>query len=422
MRQRFIRGALLAVAAVAAGASSSRAQAPNDGSLPSFYELPITARAQANTGMDTPLNADPVIPIPTGHAGDAGFYTSAEFVFLTQTRAIGNQTVAYRGIVDSTGVITGLPGMYLGSGQTALTTNQLGRTSFNPGFRMELGYKFDDGFQLYVNYMQLFDAHYQAAASLASPYARSLPNLTDTFLVSGVFNFSPKFAGPGSKTAYDPPVGSSNAGASNTYGIWDAASTMEIRFTQRFQQADIGGRMPLYQTEYSRIYGTAGGRFAWFFERFQWITQSYATDGSTNPQDGAQYTNTLSQRMYGPFAGIGHEIFIADRFSLSLDLTGAMLLGVVKERTKYELLDKSTESKNGVNEFTLVPNANAAVNMWWYPIEGVQVRLGYQAMAFFNTRNMLDPIGFDVGAIDPVYNTQFFRLVHGFNFGVGLFF
>ena len=240
--------------------------------------------------------------------------------------------------------------------------------------------------------------------------------------MSGVFNFSPKFAGPGSKTAFDPPVGSPNAGGSNTYGIWDGASTMDIRFTQRFQQADIGGRMPLYQTEYSRIYGTAGGRFAWFFERFQWLTRSYSTDGSSNPQDAAQYTNTLSQRMYGPFAGIGHEIFLADRFSLSLDLTGAMLLGVVKERTKYELLDRSTESKNGVNEFTLVPNANASVNMWWYPIEGVQVRLGYQAMTFFNTRNMQDPVGFNLGAIDPVYNTQYFRLIHGFNFGVGLFF
>jgi hypothetical protein len=421
MRQRFIRGALLAVATVAAGVSPIRAQTPAAGDSP-VYQLPITVRAQANTGFDVPLNTDPVIPIPTGHAGDAGFYTSAEFVFLNQTRTLGSQTIAYRGFVDSSGRITGLPGTYVGSGQKALTTDELGRTTYQPGFRVELGYKFDNGFQLYANYLQLFDAHYSAGATLAAPYARSRPDLSDTFLVSGVFNFSPKFAGPGSKTAYDAPPGSGTSGGSNTYGIWNAATTEDIKFTQRFQQADFGGRMPVFQTDYSRVYAMAGGRFAWFFERFQWITRSFSTDGSSNPQDAAFYTNTLSQRLYGPFAGIGQEIFIANQFSLSLDLTGAMLLGIVKERTKYELGDRSTEAKNGVNEWTLVPNANAAINLWWYPVEGVQVRFGYQAMTYFNTRNMQDPVGFNMGAIDPVYNIQYFRLIHGLNLGVGLFF
>lgn len=429
MRQRFIRGALLAAAAVFVGANSSRAQTPADGggSLP-VYQLPITVRAQspmassANTGFDVPLNSNPTIPIPTGHAGDAGFYTSAEFVFLTQTRAMGNQIIAYRGIVDSTGLITGLPGTYLGSHQVALDTNNFGRTSFQPGFRLELGYKFDDGTQLFLNHMQLFDAHYSAGATLASPFARSRPDLLDTFLVAGVFNFSPKFAGPGTKTAFDAQPGAPTSGSSNTYGIWDGASTMDIKFTQRYQQTDIGGRAPLFQTDYSRVYGMAGGRFAWFFERFQWITRSYTTDGLSNPQDAAFYTNTLSQRMYGPFVGCGHEIFLANQFSLSVDLTGAMLLGVVKERVKYELGDRSTEAKRGTNEWSLVPNANVAVNLWWYPVEGVQVRLGYQAMSFFNTRNMEEPVGFDMGAMDPRYDTQYFRLIHGLNFGVGLFF
>lgn len=417
MSQRFIRGALLAAAAIGLGAGGSRAQSPEDAS---YYELPITARAQspANTGFDVPLNSEPTIPIPTGHAGDAGFYTSMEFVYLTQTRAMGDQTVAYRGIVDSTGFITGLPGMYLGSHQVALSTDQLGRTTFQPGYRLEFGYKFDDGTQLYGNFLQLFDAHYSAGATLAAPYARSRRDLLDTFLVAGVFNFSPKFAGPGQKTSFD----NNSQGASNTYGIWNAASTMDIKFTQRFTSADIGGRMPLFQTDYSRVYGKAGGRFAWFFERFQWITRSYDTDGLSNPQDAAFYTNTLSQRLYGPFVGCGHEIFLANQFSLSVDLDGAMLLGVVKERVSYELGDRSTRAKRSNNEWSLVPNANAAVNLWWYPIEGVQVRVGYQAQTYFNTRNMEEPIGFDMGAMDPRYDVQYFRLIHGFNFGVGLFF
>ena len=418
MCKRFIKGALLAAAAVVVGAGSSRAQTPATGGFPPNNYLPITARAQSNSGFDVPLNAEPTIPIPTGHAGDAGFYTSVESVFMTQTRAMGSQIVAYRGFVDSTGNITGLPGTYVGSSQVALSTDTLGRTTYSPGFRVELGYKFDGGMQIFANFMQLFDAHYSAGATLAAPYARSRPDLSDTFLVAGVFNFSPKFAGPGQKTSFDP----AGSGASNTYGIWNAATTMDIRFTQRFTQADVGGRMPLFQTDYSRVYGMAGGRFAWFFERFAWITRSFAVDGSSNPQDAAFYTNTLSQRLYGPFVGVGHEIFLANQFSLSVDLTGAALLGIVKERTTYELGDRSTRAKRSANEFTLVPNANVAANIWWYPVEGVQVRLGYQAMSFFNTRNMAEPIGFNVGAIDPRYDTQYFRLIHGLNFGVGLFF
>ena len=161
MRQRFIRGALLAVAAVVAGVSTSRAQTPASSGSPSpIYQLPITARAQANTGFDVPLNSEPTIPIPTGHAGDAGFYTSTEFVFMTQTRAMGSQIVAYRGFVDSTGNITGLPGTYVGSRQVALSTDTLGRTTYSPGFRVELGYKFDGGMQIFANFMQLFDAAY----------------------------------------------------------------------------------------------------------------------------------------------------------------------------------------------------------------------------------------------------------------------
>lgn len=414
MCQRFIGGALLAAAAVVAGASGGQAQVPGGAGFP------VTARGQApaNTGFDAPINTDPTIPIPTGRAGAAGFYTAAEFVILTQRRTIGEQTVAFRGLVDSTGDITGLPGGYIGSGKEALNTRELGRTTFNPGFQTEVGYRFEDGTRIYANYVQLFDYTYTAGASLVPPFFRSRQDLSDTFLTAGVFNFIPQYAGPPVKTAYDPP----GAQASNTYGIWNGATTMDISFVQRFQQAEIGGRMPMFQTEFSRVYGMAGARFDWFFERFKWRTVAYDSSGNTGPQFAATYTNELSQRLYGPFVGFGHEVFLANQFSASLDLTGGLLLGVIKERAKYELDTEQTQNKRTFNEYSIVPNANAAINLWWYPVEGVQVRVGYQAMSFFNTRRMEDPIGFNYGAIDPVYDVQFLRLVHGVNVGVGLFF
>jgi hypothetical protein len=407
MRQRFIGGALLAVAAVAAGAGSGQANPPS------------SLGAPANTGFDAPLNTYPTVPIPTGAAGAAGFYTAVEFVTLTQTRTLGTQTVAYRGYVDSSGQITGVPGTYVGSGQAALSTDQLGRTTFQPGYQVELGYKFEDGTRIYGSFLQLFDAHYSSGATLVPPFFRSRPDLADTFLVSGVSNFTPQFAGPSQKTAFDTQPGN---GGFNTYGIWNGAQTMDIKFTARYQQAEIGARIPMFQTDYSRVYGLAAGRFAWFFERFAWRAQDFDVNGNSGAIYAADYSNTLSQRMYGPVIGCGHEIFLANQFSLSTDLTVGALLNVIKERAKYELEDKSTESKWGNNEYSIVPNANANINLWWYPIEGVQIRVGYQAMTYFNTRRMQDPIGFNFDNIDPRYDVQWFRIIHGVNVGFGLFF
>ena len=397
MCQRFNGGALLAAAAAVLVGSA-------------------TANAQ-DAGFQLPVNQGLNLPIPTGQGGQAGFYTGIEFVILNQTRALGNQTIATRGLVDSTGLITGLPGTPVGSHAVALTTDQLGRSSFQPGGRFELGYKFEDGTRIYANYLHLANATYSAGATIATPFARSRPDLTDTFLYAPVFNFNPQFSGPRTKTGFD--LGNSGF---NTYGIWNAASVMDIKFSQRYTEAEIGARMPLFQTDYSRVYGLGGGRFAWFFERFTWRTVSLDIDGIANPQDAATYTNTLSQRMYGPYVGAGHEVFLANQFSLSLDVTTGLLLNIAKERTKYELGDETIRAKRGRNSYTVVPNANAALNLWWYPVDGVQLRVGYTGMSYFNTRYMQNPVGFDYGAIDPVYTTRVIRILHGVNVGFGLFF
>ena len=399
MCQRFIGGALLAAAAALIGNTTANAQ---------------------DAGFQVPLNAGLNVPIPTGNSGQAGFYTGFEFVLLTTQRAIGDQTIATRGFVDSTGSITGLPGTPVGSHAVALTTDGLGRSTFMPGGRVELGYKFEDGTRIYFNWLQLAQAQYSAGATIATPYSRSRPDLTDTFLYSPVFNFNPQFSGPRFKTGFDGPA-NGNAGFTS-YGIWNASSVQDIKFIQRYTESELGARMPLFKTDYSQVYGTAGARFAWIFERFNWRTVSMDVLGVANPQDAADYSNTLSQRMYGPFVGAGHEIFLANQFSLSLDVSAGLLINVAKERVKYELGDESTQAKRGRETFTAVPNANAALNLWWYPVEGVQLRFGYNAMSYFNTRYMKNPVGFDYGAIDPEYGTRVIRVLHGFNAGFGLFF
>ena len=435
MRLRVIGRALLAAAGILAAPLSGPAQdflpRLGDSDIPTSVldedapppepEPRYIARGQEGGGFQVPGNTFPTLPIPTGGGPGhtAGFYGAVEFVFLTQTRAIGDQTVAYHGLVDSSGRITGLPGTYIGSRQPALTTDKMGKTNFFPGYNIEIGYKFDDGTRIYGSFMQLFEANYNDGASLATQYARSNRSLTDTFLTAGVFNFNPQFSGPARKTGFD--LGPNNPGH-NTYGIWNGASTMDLKFSQRFTFAEIGARTPLFQTEYSRTYGLAGGRYAWFFERFTWRTAAFDINGVGGPQNAASYTNTLSQRLYGPFFGCGQEVFLCNVLSASLDLTGSPLVGVVKQRSKYELDTELTQSKRGWNDFIVVPNFNGNFNLWWYPTEGVQLRVGYQAQTYYATKYMREAIGFNFAAPDPAIDTKWFRVIHGFNVGLGLFF
>lgn len=368
------------------------------------------------------------VPLPLGNPGERGFYAFAEMVYLAQTWTLGEQTVAVRGLLDSTGAVTTLPGLLIGSGVPALNTNDFGRRSFAPGLRLGLGFKTADGISITASYLATASQDYSATASLVPPLFRGNPNLSDTFLTAPVFNFPPNFAGPPIKTTLDGATVPIPGGGSVTfpeglfYGIWNGASLMTINYTTRYTEADIGVRVPLFATANSRIYGLAGGRHNWFFERFQWRTVSYDINGVAGPFDAADYSNTLSQRMYGPYLGCGHEVYLGNRFAVSTDLTGALLLSIIKERAKYELGDETIQNKRSVNETDLVPSFGANVNLWWYPISGVQMRVGYQAQTFFNTKRMDEPISFNYGAIDPAYGTQAFRLLHGINVGIGLFF
>lgn len=375
--------------------------------------------------VGVPGQASRFNPLPTDSPDQRGVFTFGEFMILTQSWGLGKQTVAVRGLVDSRGAITGLPGTYIGSGVNALSTDDFPRRSYQPGFQVGVGYKFEDGTSVHLSYMNLLSQNYHAGATLAAPFFRSRPDLSDTFLTAGVFNFPPQYAGPLVKTVADDTNSNGTADpgeGGNFYGIWNGASVMDIQFNQWFTQWEIGARVPLFQTEYSRIYALAGARMDWFMERFRWRTVSYDVSGQAGNRDAATYNNTLSQRMYGPYIGCGHEIYLRNGFSLSLDTTAAVLLNVIKQRAKYVLDSREIQNKMSRDEFGIVPSVTANLNLWWNPLDGVQMRVGYNGLTFFGTQYMQDPIGFNYGSIDPVYETKVFRLVHGVNVGLGLFF
>ncbi|MCU0705501.1 MAG: hypothetical protein MUF18_16125 [Fimbriiglobus sp.] len=372
---------------------------------------------------------------PLGNPAKQGPFAFMDATVYTQTWTLGRQVVAVRGLRDTTGVLTGTPGTLIGSGTTALFTGDLGRTEYAPGVNIGLGWKFDDGSSVHARIMHIAGQTWGASASLAAPYARSGPNLADTFLVSDVFNFPPQFGGPLRKTAFEGTfVGRVIDAAGNViepgeivpdgafYGIWNGASNMSIEFKRWYTEAEIGGRTPLFESNSSKVYGIGGVRYHMFMERFRWLAQSFDLAGNTGGRFEATYDNILSQRMYGPYIGCSHDLYLKNNFSVSVDLTGEMLINFVRERAYYKLGDETVQAKRARNAIDLVPAAGGSVNLWWYPVRGVQMRVGYTANTFFNTRNMDEPIGFNYGAIDPAYGRQAFRLIHGLNIGFGVFF
>jgi hypothetical protein len=373
-------------------------------------------------------------PIGTYQHDGSGWYVGVEFVMMHQPRAIGHQAVAIRGVVDSNGIITGVPGTFLGTGEEALSTNQLGRTGWSPGSQLTFGYRLENGWNFSIRWMHLFDTKYSAGAGMQGPdFQNPGPLVENTFLFSPVFNFAPEYIGPVARVT--DATGVFLFGALN--GIWNGATDMTILFTQRFDNWDAAGRFPIFETENARTYAIAGARFSWFWERFQWRTNTLGLQDQgidegrppqliSSPEWAARYVNTLSQRMYGPMVGTGHEVMlysgVAGAFGANLECTGAFLVNIIKERAKYIREDELTQAKRSWNQNKITPNLNLNANVTWQPFEGITFRAGVNMMNYFNTLYMEHPIGFNFGAIDPAYEKKWLRCVYGCNFGVAFTF
>jgi hypothetical protein len=404
-------------------------------------------------GQEVPP-ADPVVPLPLYHDRPerGGFYAAAEFMFFRQDNPLKGQVIAVRGLLDFDGSITRdlngtlvnptnggtpviapitvLPGgiinfptvtsgtpqvaNFIGSGTPALHADDAGGPlSYQPGVRLTLGWRFEGGVTAEVSWWMLSEAKYQAVATLVPPGLNAGPLLADTFLFSPVYNFPNDFVGPPFKLA----LGNPNA----AYGIWDGASVMQIAFVQRFTQYDITSRIPIFETDYCRCYGLVGMRHVSEWERFTWRTVAEDFNGQADQTDVAIYSNVVSNQMYGPFIGCGNEVYCGHGFAFSLDLKTAGMIDFVHEIAKYERGDIAIASKRAKRQWEFVPEFEASGNIWWYPIEGVQIKVGYDVMEFLNTIGSPDPVNFNYGGLDVNW-THVARFMDGFHAGIGFIF
>jgi hypothetical protein len=326
------------------------------------------------------------------------------------------------------GVAPGTPGEFIGTHEVALDAGQLGGpNNYTPGFNFTIGYRFENGSALEMRWIHLVDTRISATASLLASGATG-QNVIGTFgensfLTSPVFNFSPSYFGPGN-TAIDS-TGSLVGSPIAMFGLWDGSSLQTITFIQRFDQWEMTFRQPMMESECWRTYSLVGPRLVSMWERFTWRVVHPEIDGSVQPEDSATYSNVVSNRLYGVHFGIGNEFLLGETpygaFSISLDLQAAGFMDFMKGRPRYELGDRSTAAQHGRNLFSIVPETDGQLHLWWYPYPGIVCRFGYEVEAFWNTFSSPQPVDFNFGQIAPAYKSTF-RFFEGFDLGMGFMF
>jgi hypothetical protein len=386
-------------------------------------------------------NANLPVPLWSTQPAFGGLFFNAGFAFYHQTNPLVSQPVGYSGFIvsdplvsDPSGTATiglGVPsGTFLGNRSVVLDVNQVtGPATYQPGFVIDGGWRFGDGSALTVSWLFLTDARYNAAASLLhDPLQRLGGNLENSFITAFVFNFPNEYAGPFNKVTQPNPLSPPNppfvpAGGA-VYGIWNGASVMTEAFVQRSQQLEATYRVPIYETECYRLSGLVGPRFFWIYENFRWTTQDFDFLGNQSPIWMAIYNNIVSNRMYGAHVGLQQEYYVGHGWAFMLTGQVAGFADVVKEEAKYGLGPRGTDGpgiKRAIRTYTFVPEVQGTCSVMWYPWEGVQMSVGYDVFAFFNTVSSPRPIDFNFGAVDPNYERTF-RWFNGLQASVAISF
>ena len=359
-------------------------------------------------------------PLSGPRPESGGLYVGFQFVYMNTNRNLGSQQVAKRGFKDLDGQAAGVPpGAFVGSGEEALNVSQLrGPGQYEPGFDLFFGWKFEGGVAVELGWRHLTQVRYHAAADII-PFSFNVGNLFEnTFLFAPVSNFNVNWAGA-------QPV-LPNGTINSTFGIWNAASSMTIDFTQRYDIYTINARIPVWETADHRTYGLFGPRIVWIWERFSWRTIQIDKDGNTGPEAEALYSNTVSNRMYGVHCGGGHDWFLGDTrigaFAFNLDLEGALYVDLVKTTANYVRGDGLFSSGRSGRLSSIVPSAELRAGLKWYVWEGITIEAGYDIQTYFNTLASRKPIDFDLGSVDPEFNHIFFRWYHGMRLGISFSF
>lgn len=403
--------------------------------------------------MNNPIQAQPIVY--RGLWDEAGIISGR-----------GNLIRIEDGRVDPQQLITflfdqrGTPGQFLGSGQVAMSTSDVDGDKFTPGTRLTVGYRLRNGIAIEGSYWWQSAARHTSTAGIIPP--RGLPggvgqNFFNSFISAPFFNFSPDFGGPEREVVsnvflYPNPgtnpiilvtPGAANGNPANwvtlfddalideiiqlggtpvaAYGIGNGAEIAEQGFRQRFANFELNGRVPILQTEVTRTYGTGGFRYIGTEERYRLRMVDLDLDGFSNPINDMTYQNKIRNHMYGPQVGTGSEIYINNGFSLSLQAKVGVMAVTSKASTSIKRGDALAEYKHVENETTVGTMFEGGAYLWWYPIEGIQLRVGYEYLGIVGVRRSTHPVDFDLGKLQPIMRNTYMS-VDGFTAGIAFIF
>jgi len=354
-------------------------------------------------------------PFSNNRPESGGLYVGFNFVYMNTNRTLKDQTVGIRGFQDLDGFFGFGINARVGSGAEALNVNDVrGPGLYQPGYDLYIGWKFSSGIAVELGWRHLQQAKYSAAAALLPNDFNSGGQFENTFLFAPVNNFGAEWAG----NPQNIPVGT----AATTFGIWNAASLFQIDYVQRYDIYTINVRVPIWQTDNHRSYGLFGPRIVWIWERFHWRTVDTDLNGFSGPDTTANYSNFISNRMYGVHAGFGNEWFLGSTpiggFAFDLDIEGGLYVDLVKAKAEYTREDHAISSGRSTRKSALSPSFEVRAGVKWYVWEGITIDLGYDIQTYFNTIASLRPIDFNLSNVNPQYDNIFFRWYHGMRFGV----
>jgi hypothetical protein len=409
---------------------------------------------------------------------DEGFFVATEFMVLRINNPLRNQALAFRGFIDTTGQLRGdvtsplitvtdgttgafinrfftqpeKPGTFVGSHEVALDQHSVGGGDFTPGMRLTVGWRFRDGVTAEFAYTQMDTVKHTASAGVLPANQSQLNNLADSFISSPFFNFSAQLAGPDNDVISNlvpvpVPPGATTVAVTNTpapgqvfvsldalaalnalkglplpaFGIWNGAEEMFLTFSQMYSSAELNFRFPVYQDDYYRSYAICGLRNIHMQEKLSFRSVDQDIFGQELPQWSATYINKVDNTLWGLQCGGGNELYIGKGWAVSVEGRLGIFGDDVQEAVQVERGDLEFSISHRRTDTTVVPMFQAAGYLWWYPVEGVQLRAGYEVMGLIGMMRSPHPVDFNMGTLQPEFKRQLLWL-DGFNVGISFIF
>ena len=359
---------------ISAGSSALVRPVPTRPRCPSRFRCTMLRGRDIDEGFYVPPK--PFIgPFSHPNYENGGFYFGAEFVFTSprRGRSCRNRSPT-AGSWTPPACSPAWPARWSAAAEEALNTNQVqGQGSFQPGVNIFFGYDSKRrGGAAGVAAPDRIALLRQCRRAAHRPESGQLRGRTLP-VRSGDLNW-PNWPTSGNFSSVliggVPAVGA-------TPGIWNAASEMSEQFIQRLEIIQLHCRVPWWETENYRAYGTFGPRAIHHVGRIRMV-HGPARRGRPCRATPARLVHQyhVEPALWCLF-GTGHDWYLwiraLRRLRPRLQLNGGLYMDFVKGRAGYELANKSTENHRATNFYSLVPGFDGKIGLMWYPWEAIQV-------------------------------------------------